>query len=272
MKFLTELKASRLFRKIADRGGIKQRTFDGYEDRLPTNQNAVDILPGWNMSFPTSFNVQAGTLPLFADDRIHWAIERFGEISGRRVLELGPLNAGHTVMLDQAGAKIEAIEANKKAYLMCLITKEIFGLSNAKFYLGDFVKWLEQIDTSYDLIVASGVLYHMLDPLRLLRAIAMRTEALYLWTLCVTNDTLTPSKVVSINEVPIRLYLQSYENIESNDDFCGGMENEHYLMHRDDILAALKALGFSSLTLAHENPDHLRGGPTFSVFARKISG
>jgi hypothetical protein len=247
---------------------LTDATFDQYEESYPTYQNAINAVPGWNTAFPPQFNLQAGTLPLFADKRIRWAIECFGDIDGRRVLELGPLEAGHTAMLVAAGAQVDAIEANKLAFLRCLITKEILGLIKARFYLGDFVKWLEQSDATYDLIVASGVLYHMRDPLRFLRAMAKRSTAIYLWTVCVRGDSLKPAKTESVNGITMRLYEQSYARTEGNKNFCGGMEDRHYWMHRDDILTALKLLGFSTLVIADDEPDNVFG-PSFSLFARK---
>jgi hypothetical protein len=74
-------------------------------------------------------------------------------------------------------AQIDAIEANQRAYLRCLITKEILGLTRSKFWLGDFIKALENWDQRYDLIVASGVLYHLKNPLHLVELTAKRTDA-----------------------------------------------------------------------------------------------
>ncbi len=254
--------------KTAAPASPPQRIFTAYEERLPTNQTAIDTIAGWNSAFPPDLGLVAGTVPLFDDQRIHWAIEQFGALAGRNVLELGPLEGGHTSMLDAAGANVLAIEANKTAYLRCLVTKEIRGLRNTRFMVGDGIKWLEETDRAYDLVVASGVLYHMRDPLRLLRAIARRTTSLYLWTVCVTDDALVPNRTEMLDDVPMRLYLRSYAKVHANVDFCGGMEEQHYWLHRADILRALEALGFNTQMIEHDRPDHLHG-PTFSVFARK---
>lgn len=85
------------------------------------------------------------------------------------VLELGPLEAGHTYMLEKMGARsIVAVEANSRAYLKCLIVKELFELKRAKFLLGDFVAYLKNNTRHFDLCLASGVLYHMQNPAELL--------------------------------------------------------------------------------------------------------
>ena len=72
-------------------------------------------------------------------------------------------------------------KATPEAYLKCLVVKQLLGLQSS-FRLGDFVRTLEDEARRYDLIYASGVLYHMPDPLHLLRLIAERTDRAYVWT------------------------------------------------------------------------------------------
>src|SRR5580704_19164484 len=119
------------------------RDFDRYVSSEPCLQNAVDAVAGWNTMFPPQYEVKAGSLACYNDARIAWAMECFGSLEGRHVLELGPLEGGHTSMLDAAGARVDAIEANQLAFIRCLIAKEILGLTRVKFWLGDFVKALE---------------------------------------------------------------------------------------------------------------------------------
>ena len=56
-----------------------------------------------------------------------------GRLDGVDILELGPLEAGHTYALAQLGANITAVEANAEAYLKCLLVKELLGIDKAKF-------------------------------------------------------------------------------------------------------------------------------------------
>jgi SAM-dependent methyltransferase len=240
--------------------------FAGSETRCPSHQNAVDMIPGWSSRFPSHFGIEAGTLPLFHDSRIAWAIESFGDLSARSVLELGPLEAAHTSMLAQAGAHVDAIESNQLAYFKCLITREILGFPNVRFHLGDFVQALEQNDKTYDFIVACGVLYHMRDPLRLIQAIARRTTAIYLWTVVVDDDDVAPIGRQSFNGVDVRLYQRGYGKRDIS--FCGGPRDNPLWMHQDDILAVLKTLDFSNLTIAHK-AKRTPGNdlPILSVFA-----
>lgn len=266
--------------KIRPTRQTRSPNFDRYVSSSPSWQNAVDAVPGWNTAFPPKHGLRAGSLATYHDPRILWAIECFGPLGGRHVLELGPLEGGHTSMLDAAGARVDAVEANQIAFLRCLIAKEILGLTRSTFWLGDFVKALEDWEQSYDLIVASGVLYHLTDPLRLIELAAKRTDAIYIWTHVITDasipDAADPrrslfNQVAETREfhgVQVRAYRRSYEHADESMSFCGGMNDEHRWLHRDDLLAALKVVGFQDIQTAHDEPDH-RFGPAFSIFARR---
>jgi hypothetical protein len=254
--------------------------FEQYVDKAPSPQNAIDAVPGWTCALPPEVRARAGSLPLYADDRIAWMLERYGPLEGKRVLELGPLEGSHTYMIERAGAdRIDAIEANKLAYLRCLVFKELVQLERARFHLGNFVTWLETSDRRYDLIVASGVLYHLQDPMRFLERASATTDALFLWTHYMSERAMPPSdprrsvfrKSVDrqhFHGIDVRLYPRSYHRAEENASFCGGLYDDHRWIERDDLLAALRALGFDSLEVAHEHADH-PNGPSFSVLARR---
>ena len=77
---------------------------DEYERRYPAHQNAIDLIPGWSTEFPHELQLKAGASALLADARIEWVKSQYGDLAGKRVLELGPLEGGHTTMLEAAGA------------------------------------------------------------------------------------------------------------------------------------------------------------------------
>ena len=253
---------------------------DEYVVGAPCAQNAVDALPGWNLALPPQAGVAAGRGAFYNDPRILWALEQFGSIERRKILELGPLEASHTWLLEQHGpSEIHAIEANKLSYLRCLVVKEIVELKTAKFYLGDFNKWLDNEEQRYDFVVASGVLYHMDDPIGLLERIAKRTDALYLWTHYMSDEAmpdgdprrgaiLGEAEVQDRHGVRVRLYKRSYYGAWRSKSFCGGIHDLHRWVEKSDIVAVIKALGFDDVRLAHDEPNH-ENGPSFSVFARR---
>jgi SAM-dependent methyltransferase len=265
---------------IQTRDGDSGRVFDQYDGRKPSPQNAVDALPGWLSAFPPHLSIAAGQLAFYSDPRIAWCLELFGPLAGCSVLELGPLEGGHTYMLEHAGARsIDAVEANKTAYLRCLVFKEIAGLKVAQFHLGDFIKWLDG-DRAYDLVVASGVLYHMRDPLNFLERLARAGKAIFLWTHCLTDEAraqIDPGRSVFFEDEVrlfrgsrVRLYRRSYRDANADKSFCGGMYDEHRWLHRDDLLKVLELLDFDDIEIGMEEPGHVNG-PALAIFARRSS-
>jgi hypothetical protein len=261
--------------------GVGSVDFDQYDGRPPSQQNAIDLVPGWTGSFPEALGLKAGHLALHADPRIAWALDRYGSLAGRDVLEIGPLEGMHTSMLhQQMPRKIDAIEANRFCYLRCLITDQILKLDRANFLLGDAMEWLEEHEERYDLIVASGVLYHMSDPVRLLELAASRSDSLFLWTHYFTPEALSKDDVryrpftgkevlKPVRGLNLRLYERHYHNAAQNASFCGGPRDRHYWMHRQDIVDFLGALGFNSIEIDGDDEDH-PGGPCFSILARRV--
>ena len=155
---------------------------DTYVTTAPSPQNAVDLFEGtWSSKLPLD-GVTAGPIPLFSDDRVEWALRHFGDLTGKKVLELGPLEAGHTYQLLGAGAEVVAIESQAKAYLKCLVVKELLGLDRASFLLGDFVEYLRSCGERYDVCFASGVLYHLRNPVEAIALAARAAGRLLLWT------------------------------------------------------------------------------------------
>ena len=265
---------------LAKGGAGKDVVLDEYVVGMPCGQNAIDVLPGWNQALPPQANVVAGRGAFYHDPRILWAIEQFGSIEGRKILELGPLEASHTWLLEQHGpGEIHAVEANKLSYLRCLVVKELLDLKTAKFHLGDFAEWLKNGEQRYDFIVASGVLYHMEDPIRLLELIVARTDAFYLWTHYMSDDAmpdgdprrgaiLGAAEIQDRHGVPVRLYKRSYYGAWRSKSFCGGMYDLHRWVEKSDIVRVINALGFDDVRLAHDEPNH-DNGPSFSIFARR---
>jgi len=270
-------------RTALGRGDARENLIlDEYVAGMPCPQNAIDALAGWNMALPPQAGVVAGRAAMYYDPRILWAIEQFGSIEGRKILELGPLEASHTWLLEQHGpSEIHAIEANKLSYLRCLVVKELLDLKRAKFYLGDFAEWLRNTEQRYDFIIASGVLYHMEDPIELLELIASRANAFYLWTHYMSEEAMPEgdprrgafigtAEIQRRHGVPVRLYKRSYYGAWRDKAFCGGMTDLHRWVEKGDIIRVIDALGFDDLRVAHDEPNH-QNGPSFSIFARRTN-
>lgn len=255
---------------------------DEYVKTFPTPQNAVDIFQGeWSSIFPNEEEGPSagGSANLFEDDRIIWAEKIIGGFQGQKVLELGPLEGGHSYMLQRRGAaSIRAIEANSRAFLKCLITKEIFQLSRCEFMLGDFVEYLRKTEETFDFCLASGVLYHMREPAELISLIAGVCDKMILWTHYFDGDVIGANPILKpkfsrgrknkFEGFGHRLYKQSYQEALSWLGFCGGSAEHSYWMSREDLFACLAYFGFTEYEVGFDHPDH-PNGPSLAVVASK---
>jgi hypothetical protein len=255
---------------------------DAYLHVAPTDQTAIDLFKGeWASKFPPPFDhLQAGGVPLFQDTRIHWALEKLGGARGDSVLELGPLEGAHAYMLEQAGAaSIIAIEANTRAYLKCLITKEILGLKRTRFLCGDFMPYMEASNEQFDLIIAAGVLYHMKDPVRMLQLVGQHTRRTHIWThyydpaVLATQPNLNqrftaPVEKIVVNGLTVDLHRQDYQESLSSKTYCGGGQDYSVWLSREGLLGTLKAVGFNKIDIDFDHPHHPHG-PALAIAASK---
>jgi len=254
-----------------------------YVTDAPSPQGALDIFKGeWSSQLPPPFDgLQAGSVPLFDDGRIKWLVDELEDIQGQSILELGPLEGGHSYMLEASGAaSVTAIEANTHAYLRCLIAKELLGLQRVKFLCGDFVEYLKGPDCpSFDIGVASGVLYHMVSPVELISLLSKSCRShLLIWTHYYDEAWATaneleakfPSKqIVTVEGFSHTLVRQLYgDEALGMPEFCGGSRPYSNWMLRDEIIQCLNHFGFADVKINFEHPDH-PNGPGITLLASR---
>lgn len=252
-----------------------------YTTEAPSDDLAIALFDGsWTSQLPGRNG--PGQNLLFDDIRIRWLIEKLGSVENMNVLELGPLEGGHTWMLEQAGASVTAVEANQSAFMRCLVAHNLLGM-NSKFMLGDFTKGLPS-ESRWDLVVASGVLYHLKSPEQLLSQISEVTDRIFIWTHYFEpdgskwnadldeklNTKWRPDRTVvrSCHGIDVRLVPMYYEESVGWSGFCGGPDDLGNWLYREDLLELLRALGFTKQEIAFDQPNFVNG-PSFAVLATR---
>jgi hypothetical protein len=251
---------------------------DAYSHATPSAQNAFDLFKGeWSSEVP---GFDTGGIQLFADHRIEWLEQKCGGFKNKRILELGPLEAGHTFMMASRGAaSITSIEANVRAFLKCLIVRQALGFT-AEFLLGDFCRYVKECRSRFDFVLASGVLYHMVNPVELLNDICRITDSLGVWTHYFDRDVIAsapnihrkfdPSpQVLQFNDLPVSIYRQHYLDALGWKGFCGGPAPVSYWMTKESILGVLDRLGFA-VEIGIDDTSH-PNGPSMLFFAKRKS-
>lgn len=264
--------------QINTKGKIKMDILDAYVKSAPSSQNSIDIFKSeWSSSVP---DCDSGHALLFEDSRIQRLIQKAGGVTDKKILELGPLEGGHTFMLDKAGAaSITSIESNQRAYLKCLITKEILNYKS-KTLLGDFIPYLEAArknDEKYDFILASGVLYHLVNPIMVIDHILSITKQVGIWTQYYDrqivqrkfgNKFSSNVEVIDYKGVKIEMCRQEYEGALNWPGFCGGSAPFSYWLTKESFLNILKINGFVSQVL--DDDPEFQNGPCMLLYAEKL--
>jgi Protein of unknown function (DUF1698) len=253
--------------------GVTQAPPQGrYAAAAPSPQQVLDLFKGeWSSVLPAPYcECEAGRQPMFGDPRLKWGVEQLGGVTGCRVVELGPLEGGHTWMLEQLGAaEITAIEASDRAYLKCLTVKELTGLRRARFLYGDAVAYLRESSEHFDVGIASGILYHMTNPVELLALLAACCDRLYLWTHYYDETALLRHPIVRARfhgsseathaGFTHTLHRYRYQASRFRLGFSGGRAPHSYWLTRDTIIAACRHLGFTRIEIAFDDPNHPYG-------------
>lgn len=246
----------------------------------PSKQAALDIFKGeWASKIPID-GLEAGCAPLFDDERLRKFLDREG-VGGLDTLELGPLEAGHSYMLEKAGAgSILAIEANTRAYLKCLVVKELLGLEKVRFLLGDIFGFMEEDSRQYDLALAYGIMYHLRDPQKMFQLLSKRVKKggrVLLWTHYWTETVeaecptlkghFTSTRSVRLpGGAEVQLHRHEYGSSIFNKGFFGGNAADSEWMTRQGILEVAKECGFE--VEIDEDLNHHNGPSILASFRR----
>jgi hypothetical protein len=273
---------SRLWHRVTDRR--LPNLLDSYVASAPHPQNVLNIFKGeWVSRLPEPYAaLEAGTLTLFDDARVKWAEAELGGFQDKTILDLGPLEGGHPYMFERMGAKeVVSIEGNTRAFLKCLATKELLGLKRVSYQCGDFMEYLREGKKRFDVVNASGVLYHQRNPAELLALVAKAADVVAIWThyydhkVISANPSLHPrfstDGLQEYDGFKYQPYRQVYGGAVHVPWFCGGNAPYSHWMTRDDIIRGLNYFGLEDVRISFDDPLHANG-PSFSLIAARAKG
>lgn len=244
-----------------------------FETRVPSAQSAIDIFRGrWACDLSPLIGVTGtGSALLFTEDKrplqAAETLGRNGRFDGFDVLELGPLEAAHTYLLEGLGAaSITAVETSVEAYLKCLIVKEVLGLKRSKFLLGDVVEYLASANR-FDLIFCSGILYHMAEPLTLIQKVCSLTDRCFVWTHYYDAERHpVPFEATPKNLDGFTAAHWSHTYGDRSSQFWGGNKATASWLEKSALIDAFRYYGLSNVTVILDHNDHPNGpSVTFSA-------
>ncbi|MFH1504518.1 MAG: DUF1698 domain-containing protein [Candidatus Omnitrophota bacterium] len=208
--------------------------------------------------------IEGGHLNLDPESRINELAKRIS-LKGFRVLELGCLEGSHSSMLQALGAKeVIAIEGRIENFLKCLIVKNALSLDKCKFLLGDLNDILPVLSGPFGLCFASGILYHLENPVSVLSRVAQLTDNLFVWThYAVRDDPHGP-----IIEMDYQGCVYRGKHVKEDLQNClSGLHQNSFRMLEDDMLTMVRNVGFKKIEVIRK--ENHKGSPAITFLARK---
>jgi len=253
-----------------------------YSSSAPSNQSFIDAIgPIWKTKFPEDWGITAGGSAYFdVDNRVQWA-EDTGHCNfeGASVLELGPFEGYNTYQLAKKNpAKLVALEGNNINFLKTLVVKEMLNF-DAEIKHGDFLSYLKNTRDKFDIVWASGVLYHQTEPLEFLDLLSKITDTIFFWTHAWGDIVLedpenyhhfdpSSDEVREFDGRNIKHYYRSYLFKSSMPkQFSGGSSPFAMWLKKEEIYKVLEDRGFKIIKRA-ERESHA-AGPSISFLATR---
>jgi len=136
----------------------------GWWDLLPFTAHRIALAPG--------FETTVAGVPPVDDIRTQLVLDACGgSLDGRTIVDLGCLEGGFTLAFAQRGAaRALGIEARELSVERCELAKALLGVDveGAQFVVADIKDELVRHEP-FDVVFATGILYHVADPAGFLR-------------------------------------------------------------------------------------------------------
>ncbi len=150
------------------------------------DRSAFDALGPWVTRWQLDGHELGGDYDAAGDARLCLFGDTFGPLG--RVLELGALEGGHTFALARRAASVLALEGRSRNLAKCRFMQQALDVRNVEFRLADLecedLTWLGR----FDAVFCVGLLYHLVQPWRLLRQCRAVSDRLFLWTHVADGD------------------------------------------------------------------------------------
>jgi hypothetical protein len=180
------------------------------------------------------------------DERLKY-IAYFLDVRDQRVLEIGPLEGHHSVILEKMGVRENiAIESRADNLRKCQRIKEKYQLDHTQFLQYDLERLYRGDDMPrfggpFDLVFCLGVLYHLPDPGRGLEWMRSQSSTLFLGTHYAKGNPM--------QGIAYSYRGKSYRGREVAEggiaDPISGMSPTSLLLYEDDLLRLIHDAGYS---------------------------
>lgn len=267
---------SQLFKNVSNkiRNKIVKRKLQKSGDLTDNTKMLFDYFPSWISKFIIN-NIPYGGSSDYGSIRISMLnlpeIHNLINFQGKSIIELGPLEGGNSIILENFNIQSNiSIEGRVESYLKCCMIKNIYDLNKTKFYLDDVMNISEEKYGTFEIAVVLGLLYHLDNPLKLLKKIGAMVDTVILSTHYA--DEASPyrnAKEIQITEddriYQGRMYIENPE-IDPN----AGLQNYSFWPYEKDLFNMCNDSGFKKINVIKKNVNPKEKYKLIYLIASKI--
>ena len=203
-----------------------------------------------------------GPHDLTRDPRLAMAEAAIGGFAAKRVLELGSLEGGHSIALAQRGATVVGLEGREANCERARWVAALLGVEGIRFEVADVRTADLGAHGRFDLVLASGLLYHLDAPWELLARLVPLAPWMYAWTHYVRPGDAGEHATVG-GEVIRGAFRQEY----GLGDPLSGLQPTSFWPTREGLETMLRLTGWRVVT-GETQPEH-PDGPAITLVARR---
>lgn len=215
---------------------------------MTTLEAQFESLAPWITSFAIQGRTLGGAYNAEADGRMAHFFHRFP--CPGRVLELGCLEGGHTIPLARKADEVVAIDCRQENIEKARFIQRISGVGNIRFLVAD----LESFDVAslgrFHVVFNVGVLYHLVEPWRLLHSLAKITASMFLWT------HIAPSRWLCVRRGGYRGRMYPEGGVE---DPLSGLHPKSFWPTQSELVRMLSDAGFVDTEIIEFEKHHPHG-------------
>lgn len=236
------------------------------DQQLHDFQAAFDWKTGYGLPDGRALGVpgKRGDVHRGLDPRVR-AVGEWLDPAGKRILEVGCCEGGHTVQLAELCGEVVGLDVRPHNIAGALLRAFVHGTTNVRFGLTD-VRDIGTEYGSFDIVFHVGVLYHLDDPAAHLARVAALAPDLLLDT-HYADDSL-PWPEAESRHAGRRYAGKVYCEGGWDDVFSGAQPTSTWLT-RPALLNLLDDIGFDAVEVCDDRVE--RNGPRLTLVARQTA-
>jgi len=186
-------------------------------------------------------------MPYYLGETYHGPMEELDAVvslSGKSVIEFGPMEGMQTAALVNAGARsVTCIEARAENMLKMVVGRYVCGWDAVDLIMDDFHNVHGSKYGTFDLAFAHGVYYHSNAPFVFLENLVSLSSRIFIGGFCATEEHLGPYEALQHEG---RTYRAKRYNENMVESYVRGVNDVGWVFAPEDLLAFFTERGYET--------------------------